>query len=90
MLVDTASLEEVVRRVRAGEGEAFDGLERDAEHRLELRLTRGSGRAAVRIDGEPVVTRLCTVPAESGPARLELRAIEPVELRSVTLQADRR
>ena len=90
VLVDTASLEEVVRRVRAGEGEAFDGLERDAEHRLELRLTRGSGRAAVRIDGEPVVTRLCTVPAESGPARLELRAIEPVELRSVTLQADRR
>jgi hypothetical protein len=90
VLADSAPLADVVRRARSGEGQAFAGLTRDATHRLELRLAPGSGRVVVRVDGAPVDSRLCAAPAPGAAPRLELRAVEPVELRSALLEGDRR
>jgi hypothetical protein len=90
VLADTEELASVVARVRAGEGASFAGLARGEDHRLFLRLVPGSGRVVVRVDGVEVESRLCPAPSPGSAPVLELRAVEPVELRAVALEANRR
>ena len=92
VLADTTSLSDVARRVRQGEGETFRGLVPEEEHRIVVRLSRGSGRVVTTVDGEQVDSRLCLRPSRDGAdrRRLVLRSIEPLELRAVSLTGDRR
>jgi hypothetical protein len=91
VLSDTQDLVEVCRRVRGGEGEAFAGLTADTEHRILLRLSRGSGKLVIEVDGERVGGGHHR-PRRRVPGELEIsfRSIEPVEVMQLTVEGDRR
>lgn len=91
LLSDTKPLGDVAKRAREGEGESFAGFQAGREHEILLRLSRGSGRLSVSVDGEPVDSGfLRASKASATDDTLTIRSIEPVELRSVTILGDRR
>ncbi|MFT7485676.1 MAG: hypothetical protein ACI9F9_001526, partial [Candidatus Paceibacteria bacterium] len=61
------------------------------EHLVVIRISRGSGKITVRVDGNELDSRLYPPPAPSASSRsLILRSIEPLEVREVVIESDRR
>ena len=91
VLADNIGPFDVADRAAHGEGDEFEGLRKDAEHTIQLRLIRTSGKIDVIVDGQPVHSVLRTPPRDrQESSELSFRALEPVWVLEVTLEGKRR
>jgi len=90
-LVSTAGLDDLARRVAAGEGESVPGLlAHGSPHRLVLGGTRRSGRLSIELDGKPVGRVHLAAPELGSTPVVQVRAWEPVRLLRLEVEAQRR
>jgi tRNA A-37 threonylcarbamoyl transferase component Bud32 len=91
VVADTGELLTVATHATRGEGTEFPGLASGEEHRIDLILSRGSGKAVVEIDGRRVLSVICNTPHDRvARAALSFRSLEPVRVMEVWLEGKRR
>ena len=102
-LVETGDAAQAVAHARAGQGDRYDGLDREGRYGLRLSLNRAQGRAVIdlqsrgvgraRVDGAwRRLLSILRVPPRGEEKNLVLvvRSCEPVRLLKVQVEAARR